>query len=328
MAQKTQTTFKGVVLLLLTALIWGISFVSQQEGMKNVDAFTFNGVRTVLGAAVLIPFILMRDYVTGKQMTEEQIQHRKKTDRRTIIYGTLLGVVLCAATNLQQFAFYYSDAGKIAFITAMYMFFVPLFGLFFRKRIPIITWICVVLGFVGLYFLCIPSSPFAEIASGGLNKGNMLALACAVFFTIQIMLIEKFAPDCDGIKLSCVQFASSGIISIVLMFIFEHPQWSAIKQAAIPILYSGIMSCGFAYTFQILGQKHCEATIASLLMCMESVFAVLASAILLHQVLSLREILGCSIMFGAILVSQVSDIIKARNSDNGDSPLVEGVCEE
>lgn len=306
--ENSKTSVKGVVILLLTALIWGISFVSQSVGMESVDAFTFMGIRTLMGATVLVPFILVRDKITGKNMSNEQKAERKAQNKKTLIYGAVLGVVLCVATNLQQFAFYYSSAGKIAFITAMYMFFVPIVGLFFKKRIPIITWFCILLGFVGLYFLSfVKGSGF-----GDLNKGDILTFFCAIFFCIQILLIEQFVKTCDGVKLSCVEFFTSGIITIILMFIFEKPQWKSIKAAAIPLLYSGIMSCGVAYTLQIVGQKYCEATIASLLMCMESVFAVLASAILLHEILTGREILGCVLMFVAILISQLYDIIKVR----------------
>ena len=217
---------------------------------------------------------------------------------------------MCIATNLQQFAFYYSTAGKIAFITAMYMFFVPLVGLFFKKKVPLSTWLCIAAGVCGLFLLCVNPSEF-----GKFNKGDILALICALFFCFQILLIERFAPSCDGVKLSCVQFYTSGIITAILMFIFEKPEWKAIKSAAIPLLYSGIMSCGIAYTLQVVGQKYCEATIASLAMCMESVFAVLASAILLHEKLSGREITGCVIMFAAIVTTQLVDIYKSRKQN-------------
>ncbi|MCQ2591384.1 MAG: DMT family transporter [Treponema sp.] len=307
--ESTKTQAKGVIILLLTALIWGISFVSQSVGMESVDAFTFMGIRTIMGATVLLPVILIRDKISAKKMTKEELLERKKTDKKTILYGMILGVFLCIATNFQQFAFYYSSAGKIAFITAMYMFFVPIIGLIFKKKVPLITWLCILMGFVGLYFLSFTSSGFES-----LNKGDILAFICALFFCGQILLIEKYSPYCDGIKLSCVQFYTAGIITVILMFIFEKPQWSNIKQAAIPLLYSGIMSCGVAYTMQVIGQKYCEATIASLLMCMESVFAVLAAAILIHESLSPREIAGCIIMFTAILISQLSDIIKSRRN--------------
>lgn len=306
MQQKTQ--LKGVIILLMTALIWGTSFVAQSVGMEDVDAFTFQGVRTLLGAFVLLPFIFVKDKMTARTMTEQQLAERKAQTKKAIKYGAILGLFLCAATNFQQFAFYYSTAGKIAFITAMYMFFVPIVGLFIHKKVPALTWICVVMGFIGLYFLSFE----AGSGFGDLNKGDVLSFICALFFCFQILLIEKFSPYCDGVKLSCAQFFTAGILSLILMFIFEKPEWRLIKAAALPILYSGIMSCGIAYTLQIIGQKYCEATIASLLMCMESVFAVLSAAIILHETLTGREIIGCVVMFAAILISQGSDLIKNR----------------
>lgn len=304
---ETKTSFKGVFLLLLTAFIWGISFVAQSEGMESVDAFTFQAVRTLMGSMVLVPFIWFRNRGNSKNLTDEEKAAKKTQNKKTWIYGTILGIFLAAATDFQQFAFYHSTAGKIAFITAMYMFFVPIVGLFFRKRIPLLTWGCIALGFVGLYFLSISKEGFSAI-----NKGDIQAFICAWFFTGQILLIDKFAPKCDGVKLSCIQFFVSGMISLVLMFIFEEPQISSIKAAALPILYSGVMSCGVAYTLQIIGQKYCEATIASLLMCMESVFATLSAAILINEKLTGREILGCVVMFTAILITQFADIIKMR----------------
>lgn len=307
---NSKSQIKGVLLLLLTSLIWGISFVSQSVGMESVDAFTFMGIRTLMGATVLLPFIIVRDNITKKNMTKEELAERKANDKKTIKYGIIIGIFLCIATNLQQFAFYYSTAGKIAFITAMYMFFVPLVGLFFKKKVPLSTWLCIAAGVWGLFLLCVNPSEF-----GKFNKGDILALICALFFCFQILLIERFAPSCDGVKLSCVQFYTSGIITAVLMIIFEKPEWKAIKSAAVPLLYSGIMSCGIAYTLQVVGQKYCEATIASLAMCMESVFAVLASAILLHEKLSGREITGCAIMFAAIVTTQLVDIYKSRKQN-------------
>ena len=305
MTQKTQ--LKGVLMLLLTAFIWGTSFVAQSVGMESVEAFTFNGIRTLMGACVLLPFIMIRDRLTAKKMTDKQLTERKRLNKKTVMYGAVLGVVLCAASNFQQFAFNYSTSGKIAFITAFYMLFVPLIGLIFRKKTPLITWICVAFGFVGLYFLCMNPDDMSAV-----NKGDILSLICSVIYAVHILLVEKFAPDVDGIKLSCVQFAVSGTISCILMFIFENPQISAVGNAILPILYSGIMSCGLAYTFQIVGQKYTEATVASLLMCMESVFGVLSGAVILHEVLSGREIVGCVIMFAAIILSQLSDLITTR----------------
>lgn len=287
-----ETSIKGVLILLLTALIWGASFVSQSVGAESVQPFTFMGIRTLMGATVLVPFIAIT---------------KRKINLKTIRNGVIMGLFLCAATNLQQFAFNYSTAGKIAFCTATYMFLTPIAGLFFKKRAPWLTWICVILGFFGLYFLCFKGGDNFSI-----NQGDILALICAVFFTGQILCIDEFTKDCDGVVLSCVQFYTAGIITTILMLIFEKPEWHAIKSAGGALLYSGLLSCGVAYTLQVVGQKYCEATIASLIMCMESVFAVISSAILLHDRMTGRETLGCCIMFGAIVISQVGPMILGK----------------
>lgn len=287
-APKTETSLKGVLILLLTAVIWGASFVSQSVGAECVEPFTFMGTRTLMGALVLVPFIILT---------------KRKVNLKTIKNGAIMGIFLCLATNIQQFAFNYSTAGKIAFCTATYMFLIPVAGLFFRKKEPLVTWLCVLLGFAGLYLLCFKGGSNPESLT--MNRGDVLALVCAVFFTCQILCIEKFTADCDGIVLSCAQFFTAGLITTILMFIFEKPEWHAMKSAGGALLYSGLLSCGVAYTLQVVGQKYCAATIASLIMCMESVFAVISSAILLHEKLTGREILGCAVMFGAIVISQV-----------------------
>ena len=302
-----KTQFKGVFMLFLTAFIWGTSFVAQSVGMEDLDAFTFNGIRTLMGAGILIPFILVRDWLSGRKIDDQQLEQRKTTTKMSIRYGMRLGLVLFFASNFQQFAFYYSTSGKIAFVTSFYMFFVPVLGLFLRKKIPLLTWICVFFGIVGLYFLCIDPSNL-----GAINRGDILCFICSIFYAVHILFVESFADKVDGIKVSCVQFIVSGLISCLMMFIFEAPQMAAITSALPSLLYSGVMSCGIAYTFQIVGQKYAEATIASLIMCMESVFGVLAGAIILHEVLSGREIVGCVIMFVAIIISQLTDKISEK----------------
>ena len=294
-----KTTPKGIILLLITAIIWGSSFVAQEIGMKSIDAFTFTGIRTTLGALILLPVVLIVN---------------KGFDRRknTLLAGLVLGIVFSVAQNFQQFAFYYSTSGKIAFITAFYMFFVPLFSVFLGKKIKLLTWLSILMGLVGLFFLCINPSDLTAI-----NFGDILALICAVFYAIQIMTIDKLVEkDINGIQLSFMQFTVAAVISIVLMFIFERPVIADIKTAAPSLLYSGIMSCGIAYTLQIVGQKHANPVVASLLMCMESVFAVIAAAVVLHQGMSLREGAGCVIMFAAIIISQLSESLSRRPSED------------
>ena len=289
----------GIVLLLITAIIWGSSFVAQSIGMQSIDAFTFTGIRTTLGVIFLLPFTLI---------INKGFDFRKNTLRN----GLILGIVFSIAQNFQQFAFYYSTSGKIAFITAFYMFFVPLFSvIFLKKKIAVLTWLSILMGLIGLFLLCMNPSDLTSI-----NLGDILALICAVFYAVQIMLIDKFLEDgISGVQLSFMQFFVAAVISIVAMFIFEKPVLADIKTAAPSLLYSGIMSCGIAYTLQIVGQKHASPVVASLLMCLESVFAVIAAAIILHEGMSAREAVGCVIMFSAIILSQVSESFSAKNQN-------------
>ena len=294
-----KTTPKGIILLLITAIVWGSSFVAQEIGMKSIDAFTFTGIRTTLGAIALLPIVLI-------------INKGMDLRKSTLKMGLILGIVFSIAQNFQQFAFYYSTSGKIAFITAFYMFFVPLFSVFLGKKIKLLTWLAILMGLFGLFLLCINPSDLTKI-----NLGDVLALICAVFYAVQIMLIDKFTEkDISGVQLSFMQFTVAAVISIIAMFIFEHPVIADIKTAAPSLLYSGIMSCGVAYTFQIIGQKHANPVVASLLMCMESVFAVIAAALVLHQGMSLREGAGCVIMFAAIVISQLSESLSQRPSED------------
>ncbi len=293
-----KTTLKGIILLLITSIVWGSSFVAQEIGMKSIDAFTFTGIRTTLGALVLIPVVLI-------------VNKRFDLRKKTLAAGLILGVIFSLAQNFQQFAFYYSTSGKIAFITAFYMFFVPLFSVFLGKKIKLLTWLSILMGLVGLFFLCINPSDLTSI-----NLGDVLALICAVFYAVQIMTIDKLLEkDINGVQLSFMQFVVAAVISLVLMIVFEHPVIADIKTAAPSLLYSGIMSCGLAYTFQIMGQKHANPVVASLLMCMESVFAVIAAAVILHHGMSPKEGAGCIIMFAAIILSQLSEYLSRRPAE-------------
>ena len=292
-----RTKPQGVILLLITAIIWGSSFVAQSIGMQSIDAFTFTGIRTTLGVLFLLPITLI---------VNKGFDFSKKTLRA----GLILGIVFSFAQNFQQFAFYYSTSGKIAFITAFYMFFVPLFSvLFLKKKIAVLTWASIVMGIVGLFLLCIDPTDLKSV-----NLGDALALVCAVFYAVQIMLIDKFLEEnVNGVQLSFMQFTVAAVISIIAMFIFEQPNLTDIKTAAPSLLYSGIMSCGIAYTLQIVGQKNASPVVASLLMCLESVFAVITAAIILHENMLPREMAGCLIMFAAIILSQVSESFSAKN---------------
>ena len=296
-----KNSLKGVLLLLLTALIWGTSFVAQSVGMERVQAFTFNGVRTLMGAGILFPFVIVRDLLSHRSLPIKR-RLRLAEKKKLLLPGAAMGLALFAAGNVQQFAFYDTTPGKIAFITALYMVFVPILGLFLGRRVRLPVWLSVALGVAGLYFLCVPKEGFASV-----NRGDLLALGCAVLFAVHILVIERFSALEDPVFLSMVQFTVAGSLALILAFVFETPRLSELRAVLGPLMYSGFMSCGVAYTLQVVGQKHVEPTVASLLMCLESVFGVLSAAVLLRQGLTGREIIGCAVMFAAILLSQAGD---------------------
>lgn len=289
-------TLKGNLILLLTAVIWGISFVSQRVGMEYIKPNTFNGLRTMLGALVLVPFILVREK-TGKCKLANNRTNRKKL----LIGGLICGVLLCLASTLQTWGMVYTTSGKSGFITAMYMIFVPIIGLFMGKRIRLFTILGIFCGVTGMYLLTLSGSDFS------LNIGDLITLGCAVIFAFHILVIDRLSSEVDGVKLACLQFFVCGTINIILMFLFEHPDWSLVRSCTVPILYSGILSCGVAYTLQIIGQQYAEPTPASIIMSLESVFAALAGWVLLSEALKPEEILGCVLMFAAIIIVQLPE---------------------
>lgn len=283
----------GNLVLLLTALIWGCAFVAQSSGMDYVGPFTFQTSRSILGCLVLIPFIFANDAVKKKNNTYE-----KQNPKMLILGGILCGTALTVASGLQQYGMQYSTAGKGAFITAMYIVLVPILGLFMKKKVNPIIWISVILGALGLYLLCIKED-------FSLGEGDIYLILCAVAFSFHILVVDHFSAKVDGVKLSCLQFGVMFILSAIFMFMTETPNMADIKAAWLPICYAGIMSCGVGYTLQIVGQKYTEPTIASLLMSLESVFAVIAGIILLKEAPSAKEWLGCASMFAAIIIAQI-----------------------
>ena len=295
---------KGALILLFAALIWGTTFVAQNKGMDNIEGFTFNGIRMLMGAFILTGYIAVRDSLSARNLTDPERETRRAVNRRSWKAGALIGLVLCVASNFQQFAFNHTTTGKIAFITALYMFFVPLFGLVLGRRPHPLVWLCVAAGFAGLYYLSIdPAEPL------NINRGDLLALFCAMVYAVHILLVGHFAPETDGARVACGQFLVCGVLSCVLMLLFEHPTGGNIAAALPSLLYAGVMSCGIAFTLQVVGQKYAEPTVASLIMCMESVFGAVSAALILGDRMSGREILGCSLMFGAIVLSQLTDRI-------------------
>lgn len=290
---------KNNAMLLLTALIWGCAFVAQSVGMDYVGPFTFNSVRCILGSIVLVPVIFLMDGFKKKSgMSREEMKRERGSTRTLLTGGICCGVILGTASSLQQLGIQYTTVGKAGFITAMYIVLVPVAGIFFGKKVKPLIFLCVALAVTGLYLLCM-----TEKLSLGI--GDLLVLLCALVFTVHILVIDHFSPLVDGVRMSAVQFLTAGILCAVPMLLWEHPHPGAILAAWMPVLYAGVMSCGVAYTFQILGQKHADPTVASLILSLESVFSVLAGWLLLNQNLSRKELFGCVLMFAAIILAQL-----------------------
>mgnify|MGYP004589834309 FL=1 len=315
-----KTEWKSPALLFLTAVVWGVAFVAQSVGMDYVGPFTFNCIRCLIGAVVLVPCIWFLD--RWKQRPDSAscgreaagAQDSASCSRRSagaqggasdgshalLAGGICCGLALFVASNLQQIGIQYTTVGKAGFITALYIVMVPVFGIFLKKRAGIRVWVSVALAVAGLYLLCITD----RLALG---KGDILVLLCAVVFAVHILVVDHFSAKTDGVRMSCIQFLVCGLLSGVCMLITEHPEMRLILQAWQPILYAGVFSCGVGYTLQIVGQKGTDPTVASLILSLESVVSVLAGWLLLGQRLSVRELGGCALMFAAILLAQMPE---------------------
>lgn len=293
------------LILLITALIWGVSFVAQSTGGDLIGPYSFNCIRSFIGAIVLIPVIILLD--------KSGLTHKKsqsKQDRKVLILGGVsCGVIMFVASNIQQLGLYFgASAGKAGFLTACYILIVPILGLFLKKRCGWNIWIGVIIALFGLYLLCMKGSLSLTLADG-------LILCCAFAFAIHILVVDYFSPKVDGVRMSCIQFFVCGILTAIPMFFVDMKgsfsyisQWSepfVSYDVWIALLYAGILSCGVAYTLQIIGQKNMNPTIASLIMSLESVFSVIAGWLILGQTMSSREIAGCCLLFFAIILAQI-----------------------
>ena len=295
--------WRGNLLLLVTAIIWGSAFVAQSVAADLVGTFTFQALRSLLGGLVLLPV------VAGNAVMRRKRGVAPIGSRRTLWCGGILcGVMLCVASCLQQGGIAYTSVGNAGFITAMYILLVPLLGMFFGKKVGSRLWICIGMAIVALYLLSIKDGFH-------MSKGDLLMLACALAFSVHILLVDHFSPKVDGVQLACIQFFAAGLLPLPLMLFFERPTAANIAAAWLPIAYAGVLSSGIGYTFQILGQKYTKPSVASLLMSLESVFAVLAAALILHQVPTLRETLGCVLMFAAIILAQLPERSRARDKN-------------
>ena len=289
---------RQVVFPILAAFIWGTAFVAQDLCADSIGAFAFNATRYFIAVLALLVVILISDKLKKNKPTLTA-QEKKAANKQLWLGGLCCGAALAIASNFQQAGLVAgADAGKAGFITALYVVLVPVFGLFFKRKVSLPTWIAVVLSVVALYLLCIKGD-------FSLAPGDLLVLVCAVCFAVHILVIDHFTAYCDGVKLSCLQFLFAGIISTICMFIFEDVDFAAILSCALPLLYVGIFSCGVGYTLQILAQKDSNPTVVTILLSLESVFAVIAGAIILKQQMTVREYIGCAIMFAAVILAQI-----------------------
>ena len=281
----------SILILILTAFVWGVAFVAQRQG-TNIGPFTLLAARSFLGSIALLPSIGIQSLFGTKKKTTAVTKTLWKG-------GILCGIALAVASALQQIGIADTTAGKAGFITALYIVLVPIIGIFFKRKASFPVWIGVAVATVGMYFLCV---------EGGFSiaKGDYFILGCALCFSVQIMLVDHFAPKVDGVKLACIQFFTCGVVSLVPALIFEHPTIAVLQSAWMPILYLGLVSSGVGYTLQIVGQKNVPPALASLIMSLESVFAVLSGWLILQETLSKREMLGCALMFIAIILAQIN----------------------
>ncbi|MBQ9990000.1 MAG: DMT family transporter [Lachnospiraceae bacterium] len=289
--------FKSSILLFLAAFIWGVAFVAQSVGMDYVGPMTFNGSRFLLGGTVLLPFIYYRKK-TGQEKKAEDPKEAGALRKMTLTGGICCGLAICISSCLQQYGIQYTTVGKAGFITALYIVIVPILGIFLGKKAGLLVWAGALLAIVGFYLLCITES-------FRINQGDMLVFLCAISFSFHILIIDHFAPKVDGVKLSCIQFYVSGILCTLAAFILEKPTWSGLVAGAAPILYAGIFSCGVAYTLQILGQARVQPTVASMILSLESVISVLAGWVILKETLTGRQLVGCILVFLAIILAQL-----------------------
>lgn len=293
---------KGNLILLLTAIIWGSGFVCQSLGMDSIGPNTFNGIRTLLGAFVLLPVIWFMDMGRKKNGVKEEY-----SKKNLILGGIACGILLCAASTVQTLGLKYTTSGKSGFITAMYIIIVPFLGIFMKKKVGALTYIGAVIALVGLYMLSLAKTGF------DINFGDVLTLICAVLFSFHILTVDYISDKADGVKLSCVQFFVCGFLNLVMMFLFEKPEPAVILSCWKPIAFSGFLSCGAGYTLQIVGQKYTDPTPAAIIMSLESVFAAIFGALILKEYMGVTEILGCIIMFAAIIIVQLpADIFRNK----------------
>lgn len=298
MNEQQTTTTSGIFMLTLCSFIWGTAFIAQSLGGQIMGPMTFNGSRSILATLFLLPAIFIFDRVNGRK--DGFWGTADPAERKKLWHGGIIcGLVLTIDSLFQQTGMMYTSVGKGGFITSLYIVIVPLLGRFiFGRTVNILQWISVLIACIGMYFICLNES-------FSINKGDMFILGSAFFFAVHILSVEHFAHGVDGVRLSFFQFATCAVTNLILMFIFEQPTIPQVEQAFLPICYAGIMSSGIAYTLQIVGQARVNVVLATILLSLESVFAVLSGWLFLQQLLTMREIFGCLLVFAAIMLAQI-----------------------
>ncbi len=292
------------LLLLLTAGIWGFAFVAQRVGMDYVGPFTFNGIRFALGACSLLPLIFFL-----KQKNKDE-NYGQQEGTGVVGAGILAGSVLFLGASLQQIGLVYTTAGKAAFITCLYIVFVPMIGIFFKQYISLTTWLGSIITIAGLYILCVKDTSFL------ISYGELLELIGSLFWTIHILLIDRFSRKVNVLQLSFIQFMTCAILSMITALFIETISLISLQDALVPILYGGIASVGIAYTLQVVGQKNAQPSHAAIILSMETVFAAIGGWIILNEKLTSREVVGCGIMLAGMLLSQLTAIKQSQAAAN------------
>ena len=287
--------------MLLAAAIWGFAFVAQREGMETMGPFLFNAARFFIGSAVLFPLVW---YLSKKNKTPT---NKETSTKKLLIAGTIAGLFLFLASSFQQVGIQYTTAGKAGFITGLYIFFVPLIGIFFGQRTGSGTWLGAFIAIIGLYLLSI-NDDFS------IARGDLLQLICAVFFAAHILVVGYVAKRMDPLKLSLIQYVVSGVLSFFIAIAIEVITWQMIVDTAIPLLYAGVMSIGVGYTLQVVAQQHAKSSHAAIILGLEGAFAVLGGWLILDENLSTRGLIGCGLMLSGMFLSQLLPRLSLKKS--------------
>lgn len=301
----SRKTGRNSLLLFLTACIWGLAFVSQSKGMETMQPFTFNGIRSLMGAVVVLPLVLYRMHERKRTAVKKGEAAQRLYAKTTLWGGIFCGIIYTAASTVQQFGVAFTTVGKAGFLTTLYIIFVPLLGILLKKKVSGVIWAGSGMAAVGMYLLCMTEGFF-------LTTGDALVFICAILFAIHILVIDYYSPKTDGVILSCMQLFVCGIVCTALAFVFEKPSLAQLQEGLVPLLYSGVMSCGVAYTLQIVGQNGVNPTVASLILSLESVVAALTGWLAYKigflktdQTLTARQISGCAVVFAAVILVQL-----------------------